>query len=50
MKELVEEEENIKTFKGKELPVDVLKQAKQNGFSDKYLSEILDVEEVSFEF
>lgn len=45
MKELVEEEENIKTFKGKELPVDVLKQAKQNGFSDKYLSEILDVEE-----
>ena len=35
MKELVEEEENIMTYRGKELPVDVLKQAKQNGFSDK---------------
>ena len=45
MKELVEEEENIMTYRGKELPVDVLKRAKQNGFSDKYLSQILDVEE-----
>ena len=45
MKELVEEEENIMTYRGKELPVDVLKQAKQNGFSDKYLSQILNVEE-----
>ncbi|HJF40585.1 MAG TPA: carbamoyl-phosphate synthase large subunit, partial [[Clostridium] spiroforme] len=45
MKELVEEEENIKSYKGKELPVDILKQAKQNGFSDKYLSQILGVEE-----
>ncbi|WP_286154517.1 carbamoyl-phosphate synthase large subunit [Thomasclavelia cocleata] len=45
MKELVEEEENIKTYQGKDLPVDVLKQAKQNGFSDKYLSQILNVEE-----
>ena len=45
MKELVEEEENIMTYRGKELPVDVLKQAKQNGFSDKYLSQILDIEE-----
>lgn len=45
MKELVEEEENIMTYRGKELPVDVLKQAKQNGFSDKYLSQILAVEE-----
>ena len=45
MKELVEEEENIKTYIGKELPVDVLKQAKQNGFSDKYLSQILEVSE-----
>lgn len=45
MKELVEEEESLKTYKGKELPVDVLRQAKQDGFSDKYLSQILGVEE-----
>lgn len=45
MKELVEEEEAIKALKGKEIPVDVLKQAKLDGFSDKYLSQILDVEE-----
>lgn len=45
MKELVEEEEAIKAYKGKSLPVDVLKQAKQDGFSDKYLSQILDVKE-----
>ena len=47
MKELVEEEEMIKTYKGKELPVDVLKHAKQNGFSDKYLSQILDEDEAT---
>src|SRR5699024_6067752 len=47
MKELVEEEEMIKTYKGKELPVDVLKHAKQNGFSDKYLSQILDEDEAA---
>ena len=47
MKELVEEEEMIKTYKGKELPVDVLKHAKRNGFSDKYLSQILDEDETT---
>ena len=47
MKELVEEEEMIKTYKGKELSVDVLKHAKQNGFSDKYLSQILDEDETT---
>ena len=47
MKELVEEEEMIKTYKGKEIPVDVLKHAKQNGFSDKYLSQILDEDEAT---
>ena len=47
MKELVEEEEMIKTCKGKEIPVDVLKHAKQNGFSDKYLSQILDEDEAA---
>ncbi len=45
MKELVEEEENILTYKGKELPVEVLRQAKQDGFSDKYLSQILEIDE-----
>ena len=45
MKELVEEEEEILAYKGKELPLDVLKQAKQNGFSDKYLSQLLNVDE-----
>ncbi len=45
MKELVEEEEAIKAYKGQNLPVEVLKQAKQNGFSDKYLAQVLEVEE-----
>ena len=47
MKELVEEEESLKQYEGKELPVDVLKHAKQSGFSDKYLSQILNVKEDS---
>ncbi len=46
MKELVDEEEAlVKDFSGK-VPTDaVLTQAKKDGFSDKYLSEILDVAE-----
>ena len=40
MKELVEEEK-----KGKVPAEDVLRQAKQDGFSDKYLAKILEVEE-----
>ncbi|MBO6137384.1 MAG: carbamoyl-phosphate synthase large subunit [Lachnospiraceae bacterium] len=45
MKELVEEEEALLKFKGG-LPSDeALKSAKQNGFSDKYLSEILEIGE-----
>jgi carbamoyl-phosphate synthase large subunit len=45
MKELVEEEEAIKKFKGS-LPTDeLLIQAKKDGFSDKYLSQILDITE-----
>ncbi|WP_373153862.1 carbamoyl-phosphate synthase large subunit [Clostridium sp. AUH-JLR23] len=47
MKELVDEEEMLKSYAGKELPVDVLRQAKQDGFSDKYLSQILNVSEDS---
>lgn len=45
MKELVLEEEKIKKCKGKLPPASVLKSAKLNGFSDKYLSMLLDVSE-----
>ena len=45
MKELVEEEEALKSFKGSMLPADVLKTAKQDGFSDRYLSGLLGVDE-----
>jgi len=45
MKELVEEEEALKAYKGSVPPVDVLKQAKLDGFSDRYLSRILEVGE-----
>ncbi len=45
MKELVEEEEQILQFTGS-LPTDeVLLQAKKNGFSDKYLSNLLKISE-----
>lgn len=45
MKELVEEEEALKKDAGKLPSPEVLKQAKLDGFSDKYLSQILDVPE-----
>ena len=45
MKELVEEEEEILQYKGKELPVKVLRRAKLDGFADKYLSQILEIPE-----
>ncbi|MFH1823815.1 MAG: carbamoyl-phosphate synthase large subunit [Candidatus Firestonebacteria bacterium] len=45
MKELVELEEKILKYKGKKLPDDLLKQAKKDGFSDKYLSLILNIKE-----
>ncbi|MCQ2548694.1 MAG: carbamoyl-phosphate synthase large subunit [Lachnospiraceae bacterium] len=45
MKELVEEEEKLLTFKGN-LPEDTLLiQAKKDGFSDKYLSQLLEIPE-----
>ncbi len=45
MKELVEEEEELVKYKGS-LPSDaMLIQAKKDGFSDKYLSEILEISE-----
>ena len=45
MLELVQEEEALMTAKGSVPSVDVLKKAKQDGFSDKYLSKLLDVSE-----
>ncbi len=45
MKELVEEEENLLTFKGQVPPQDILTQAKKDGFSDRYLSQLLEVSE-----
>ncbi len=45
MKELVEEEEALKKYKGSVPPTEVLKHAKLNGFADKYLSQILHVPE-----
>ena len=45
MKELVEEEETLKQYKGSIPPTDALRSAKLDGFSDKYLSLLLDVTE-----
>ncbi len=45
MKELVEEEEALLKEKGNVPAADILKQAKLDGFSDKYLSQILEVQE-----
>lgn len=45
MKELVEEEEALLANKGQVPAADALKQAKLDGFSDKYLSQILEVSE-----
>jgi len=45
MKELVELEEKILQYKGKDLPDELLKQAKKDGFADRYLAGILDRKE-----
>ncbi len=45
MKELVEEEEQLAANKGAVPAEDALRQAKQDGFSDRYLSKILEVSE-----
>ncbi|MCX5632583.1 MAG: carbamoyl-phosphate synthase large subunit [Phycisphaerae bacterium] len=45
MKELVELEEQILKYKGKQLPDKLLTQAKKDGFADKYLAQILGVKE-----
>ncbi len=45
MRELVEEEEKILSYKGALPPDELLVQAKKDGFSDKYLSQLLSVPE-----
>ena len=45
MKGLVELEEKILKYKGKVVPDDLLVQAKKDGFSDRYLSQILGITE-----
>lgn len=45
MRELVELEEKILSYKGKALPDEILRQAKLDGFADKYLAELLGVPE-----
>ena len=45
MKELVELEEQVLLYKGKELPDTLLVQAKKDGFADKYLSRLLGLPE-----
>jgi len=45
MKELVDAEEKIKKFKGQDIPKDVFIQAKKDGFSDRYLGELVGKQE-----
>lgn len=45
MKELVEEEQQLLTYKGTVPEQKMLVQAKKDGFSDKYLSQILEIKE-----
>jgi carbamoyl-phosphate synthase large subunit len=45
MKELVEREEEIIQYRGRELPDALLALAKKDGFADKHLSKLLDVPE-----
>ena len=45
MQDLVKLEEILLGYRGKELPEDLLRQAKQDGFSDRYLAKLLNVSE-----
>src|SRR4030066_966817 len=45
MRELIELEESILQNRGKELPDDLLRRAKREGFADRYLSLLLDIPE-----
>jgi len=41
MRELVEFEEKLKKYSGKRLPDEIMIKAKENGFSDRYISQII---------
>ena len=45
LKELVDLEETILKYKGKELPAEILAQAKRDGFADRYLAKLLQLPE-----
>ncbi|OQA00128.1 MAG: Carbamoyl-phosphate synthase large chain [Planctomycetes bacterium ADurb.Bin412] len=45
MKELVQREEEILTYKGRKIPDSLLIQAKKEGFSDKYLAKLIQAKE-----
>jgi carbamoyl-phosphate synthase large subunit len=45
MKELVELEQEVLDYKGKELPEELLLRAKKDGFSDRYLAQIMGIPE-----
>ena len=45
MKELVELEEEIISYKGRRLPDDLIARAKKDGFADRYLAQLLDLPE-----
>ncbi|NCA69464.1 MAG: carbamoyl-phosphate synthase large subunit [Sphingobacteriia bacterium] len=45
MQELVELEEQLLAHRGGDLPEDLLRRAKQDGFADRYLAQILDLPE-----
>ncbi len=45
MKELVELEERILEYRGRELPDELLRQAKKDGFADRYLAKLLGISE-----
>jgi len=48
MKELVELEEQLLTFRGRVPPAALLEQAKKDGFADKYLAQLLNVRRIGF--
>jgi carbamoyl-phosphate synthase large subunit len=45
MRQLVELEEQVRKFRGQVPPADLLRRAKQDGFSDRYLGSLLDIRE-----
>ena len=45
IKKITDFEKRLKDYRGKELPDDLLHKAKELGFSDKYLSQLLEIDE-----